>query len=399
MEAVTRASTALSAWFALHRRDLPWRVDLPAESGGFSVSEAAETDSQARPALRRDPYATWISEIMLQQTQVSTVIDYFNRWMRRFPDVGALAAAREEEVLEAWAGLGYYSRARNLLITARLVVERFGGRFPWRREDLMGLKGIGEYTAGAIASLAFNRPEPILDGNLVRVFSRLYGLDFLPDSRSGKSVYWDRARAWVESHDPAAVNEGLMELGATVCTPKNPDCGACPLAFACTALAAGSQNRLPPAKPRKDALDITGFVVVAIRGADASGGGEALLYRPRKPELLAGLLTFPVFTVPDLPSLQTAWKRLLPGMNAASFRPRPITISHSITHHRIRLRAVSAVFPAHGPIAAEASVAALPEGFLWAPVAELDRLLVSSLPRKIWKASKAVSPGSTLAGH
>lgn len=367
---VRSSAESLAAWFRANRRDLPWRAELPGAPSGASVEES-------EPFPRRDPYRTWISEIMLQQTQVSTVVDYFKRWVARFPDVAALAAAREEDVLEAWAGLGYYSRARNLLVTAGQVMGAHGGRFPWRREDLMALKGVGEYTAGAIASLAFNRPEPILDGNLVRVFSRLYGLDFLPDTRAGREAYWRWSKIWVESHEPALVNEGLMELGATVCLPKNPLCGACPLAAVCTAFAAGAQDRLPPAKPRKEAKDIAGMVVVARRNPEAP---EVLLYRPRKPELLAGLLTFPVLTAADMPSLKAAWARMLPGSEPPSFRPRAVTVTHSITHHRIKLRLVEGTYGEGMP------EIPLPEGFLWAPVAEVDRLLVSSLPRKIWKS-------------
>jgi A/G-specific adenine glycosylase len=392
-------SQALADWFASNRRDLPWRQELensisPEASAGAASGvgerataygppfDASSPDASSGPAPHRDPYRTWISEIMLQQTQVSTVVDYFNRWMKRFPDVVSLAAAEEGQVMEAWAGLGYYSRARNVLATARQVVGEFGGRFPWKRSELLSLKGIGEYTAGAIASLSFNRPEPILDGNLVRVFSRLYGLGFLPDTREGKAAYWDLARVWVESHEPALINEGLMELGATVCTPKNPDCAACPLSSDCIAFADGAQNRFPPAKPRKEALDINGFVVVAHRGGEGRGddGREILLYRPRKPELLAGLLTFPVVNVADLAALKAAWARLLPGWETSVLRPRPVTVTHSITHHRIKLRMVETA-PVPGKTEME-----LPEGFLWAPMADMDRLLVSSLPRKIWKS-------------
>ncbi len=367
---------ALATWFALHKRDLPWRAVLPLGTEDLSVREPA---SDFNPVPQRDPYATWISEIMLQQTQVSTVIDYFTRWMIRFPDVETLAAAGEKEVLEAWAGLGYYSRARNLLVTARTIAGEFGGKFPWQREGLMKLKGIGEYTAGAIASLAFNRPEPILDGNLIRVFSRLYGLPFLADTREGKAAYWNWARAWVHSHDPATVNEGLMELGATVCTPNQPNCDACPLTESCMAWKTGSQDRFPPAKPRKDTVDIAGFAVAAIRAAEGPGGGEVMMYRPRKPELLAGLLTFPVFTVSDLPSLRVAWSQTFPGLEAPTFRAYPTAVSHGITHHRIRLQVVSAAWTM------ETKSMPLPEGYLWAPLEDLDKLLVSSLPRKIWK--------------
>lgn len=377
-----KPAKALARWFQANQRDLPWRLALEVPDAGLVVREAAHpqvsSDRDALPSPRRDPYRTWISEIMLQQTQVSTVVDYYHRWMERFPDVAALAGAAEKEVLEAWAGLGYYSRARNVLATARKVMEDHGGAFPWRREDLLGLKGVGEYTAGAIASLAFNRPEPILDGNLVRVFSRLYALDFLPDGKEGKKAYWDLSRAWVEAHDAALVNEGLMELGALICTPRNPDCASCPLSAHCAAFKTSAQERFPPARSRKDSVDVAGFAVAAFR--EGKDGEEVLLYTPRKAERLAGLLTFPLFPVADLPALREAWRAGLPGLPKTALRPRAVTVTHSITHHRYRLRIVE------GRVEAGARTRSLPEGYAWAPVAGVERMLVSSLPKKIWKA-------------
>ncbi len=389
--ATTGPALALADWFVAHQRDLPWRAPAPGKRLDPPVREKAasypEADPSRRdlplpagsgPVPRRDPYRTWISEIMLQQTQVSTVVDYFRRWMKRFPDVSALAAAAEQDVLEAWAGLGYYSRARNVLATARKVVGDHGGRFPWRREDLLELKGIGEYTAGAIASLSFNLPEPILDGNLVRVFSRLYGLDFLPDSKEGKAAYWELARTWVLAGDPAIVNEGLMELGALICAPRKPDCENCPLRLHCTAFATGSQEGFPPVRSRKDSEEVSGFAVAAFRAG--TDGEEALVYTPRKGERLAGLLTFPLFQVPGLLALKVAWREAVPGLEEAVLRPRAKTITHSITHHRYRLGVVEAIMPDLG------TSEGLPDGYAWMPSRELDRLLVSSLPRKIWRA-------------
>ena len=343
---------------------------LLAEAGLLAETLAEPSD----PEPRRDPYRTWISEIMLQQTQVATVTEYFRKWMDRFPDVASLAAASEKEVLEAWAGLGYYSRARNVLATARQVESLYGGRFPWQRADLLSLKGIGEYTAGAIASLAFNRPEPILDGNLVRVFSRLYRLEFLPDTKDRKSVYWGLARIWAQSHAPALVNEGLMELGATICTPRNPRCEACPLVRFCHAHRDGSQDRLPPARARKAPVDIAAFAVAIYHG------DRVLLYRPRKPELLAGLLTFPMFAAADLRELRAAWHSVFPGFGGPMIRPRPAAFTHGITHHRLRIRLAETRLPA------EAASASLPEGYVWAGIEDVGQLLVSSLPAKIWKA-------------
>ena len=392
-----QSASDLVGWFRASARVLPWRTDQaswfrpdqaawgqPAlmvretPPGPLSVPGGPRSDaSGAALEPRRDPYRTWIAEIMLQQTQVATVIEYYRRWMDRFPDLASLASAAEEDVLGLWAGLGYYSRARNILATAREVVSSHGGEFPRQREKLLGFKGIGDYTAGAIASLAFNLPEPILDGNLVRVFSRIYGLDFLPDTAEGKKAYWDLARAWVQAREPALVNEGLMELGALVCTPKNPSCGVCPLAAYCLAKAEGRQEELPPAKARKEAEAIRGFAVI-LRRED-----EVLLYRPRKGELLAGLLTFPVFALDGahtMPALKKAWSDRLPGLPVPAFRPRPVTVTHSITHHQFRLRLAEAMLePGGGGLE-------WPDGYAWTDEARVEAALVSSFSTKIWTA-------------
>ena len=221
----------LRDWFKKNAAALPWRpIDLDA---------------------LRDPYAVWISETMLQQTQVSTVHDYFVKWMKRFPDIATLAKASEEEVFKYWQGLGYYSRARNILKTAKIIVKGVG--MPRTRKELEALPGIGAYTAGAILSLAYHEREAILDGNLVRIFSRLYALDFLPTDKNsaGKSpseIYWGYAREMADSPKAYMHNEALMELGRTVCKVKNPECRACPLRNACRAARENRTAEFPPAK-------------------------------------------------------------------------------------------------------------------------------------------------------
>ena len=232
----------LREWFKKNAADLPWRpADLDAP---------------------RDPYAVWISETMLQQTQVSTVREYFIRWMERFPDVETLAAAEESEVFRYWQGLGYYSRARNILKTAKIINQRKmdGSRrlrlqddnkatMPATRKELEALPGIGAYTAGAILSLAYHQQEAILDGNLVRIFSRLYALNFLPtESKDALKTYWDYAREVADSPKAYMHNEALMELGRTVCKVKNPDCEHCPLNSNCKAFAENRVSEFPPAK-------------------------------------------------------------------------------------------------------------------------------------------------------
>ena len=266
----------LREWFKANAAELPWRpADLDAP---------------------RDPYAVWISETMLQQTQVSTVRDYFTRWMKRFPDVETLAKADEAEVFKYWQGIGYYSRARNILKTAKIVCEnsldplRPASRMtevrkmPETRKELEALPGIGAYTAGAILSLAYHQREAILDGNLVRIFSRLYELDFLPTdkSRNGGSaseIYWEYAREVADSPKAYMHNEALMELGRTVCKTKSPLCETCPLHKECHAFLDGRTAEFPPAKKRTE-KSWHGTVLV-IESADekilAVNGGQKFL--------------------------------------------------------------------------------------------------------------------------
>ncbi len=259
MKAVRRA---LLAWYRRHRRDLPWR-------------------------RTRDPYAIWISETMLQQTRVETVIPYYERFLTRFPDVQALADAEPDEVMRHWAGLGYYGRARNLHAAARAVADEHGGRLPDDVEDLRALRGVGRYTAGAVASIAFDRPAPIVDGNVARVLARL--LEIRDDVRSAAVTarLWQEAERLVRGPHPGDLNQALMELGATVCTPRAPRCGACPVATHCGARAAGDPEALPVARKKAPALRVRAVCALLLRR------GRALAVR-RPPEgLLGGLWELP----------------------------------------------------------------------------------------------------------
>jgi len=266
----------LRSWFIKNAVALPWRhADLDA---------------------CRDPYAVWISETMLQQTQVSTVRDYFIRWMKRFPNIETLAKADEAEVFKYWQGLGYYSRARNILKTAKIVSGMTSPcGMPETRKELEALPGIGAYTAGAILSLAYHKREAILDGNLVRIFSRLYELDFLPTDKisekkctldpmvrglkSAAEIYWNFAREVADSPKAYMHNEALMELGRTVCKSKNPLCEECPLAKECKAFADGRTAEFPPTKKRTE-KSWHGTVLV-VESADekilAVNGGQKFL--------------------------------------------------------------------------------------------------------------------------
>lgn len=193
-----------------------------------------------------------VSELMLQQTQVVTVIPYFHRWMQRLPTVAALASASEPEVLKLWEGLGYYSRARNLHRAAKVIVAEHGGALPSTREQLLTLPGVGPYTAGAIASIAFDQPEPLVDGNVQRVLARLFAYRDDPRSKAGQTWLWETARSLVPGDRPGDFNSALMELGATVCTPKAPACPTCPLRKTCQANALGLQSQIPPPKKAKE---------------------------------------------------------------------------------------------------------------------------------------------------
>jgi A/G-specific adenine glycosylase len=208
-----RLRAALLAWFDRNRRELPWR-------------------------RTRDPYAIWLSEVMLQQTQVATVIPYWERFLARFPTVTALAEAPLDEVLSLWSGLGYYSRARNLHRAANEVVARHGGALPASHAALLALPGFGRYTAGAVASIAFGLPEPLVDGNVARVFSRACAIEGAPGDREREKKLWAEAARWVQGERPGELNQALMELGATVCTARSPRCGLCPLTV-CAWRAAG----------------------------------------------------------------------------------------------------------------------------------------------------------------
>jgi A/G-specific adenine glycosylase len=215
----------LLEWYGKQRRSLPWRAT-------------------------RDPYCIWVSEVMLQQTQVATVIGFYERWLRRFPDVAALAGADTEDVLRAWEGLGYYSRARNLQRAAREVVAQHGGRLPASVAALLSLPGIGRYSAGAIASIAFGADEPAIDGNIVRVLTRLFALSGDPKRAPLAGRLWELARALLPPGRAGDFNQALMELGATLCTPKSPRCSSCPLQRDCAALRADRVLDYPESAPR-----------------------------------------------------------------------------------------------------------------------------------------------------
>ncbi len=304
----------VSTWFANEARDLPWR--------------------HAAPDGRRDPYRSLVSEFMLQQTQVSRVLDHFEPFLERFPSVGALAQADEQSVLAAWSGLGYYRRARALHNAARAIVDRFDGVVPQGLDDLLSLPGVGPYTAGAIASMVFKQREPIVDGNVARVVLRLEGRALPVASRKAVALAWERARDLVEAaHDPAAFNEGLMELGATVCTPRAPKCGACPIAGACTARREGRQAEIPaPKVTRQRAVVFHTLLLVEDRA------GRVLLTRRPPDGLWAGMWCPPSIERPDRhasPEEASAWAGVPRAEPLAAF-------THHTTHLEVNLKVLGA---------------------------------------------------------
>jgi A/G-specific adenine glycosylase len=298
----------LLAWYRANRRDLPWR-------------------------RTRDPYAIWISEAMLQQTRVETVLPYYGRFLARFPDVASLAASSLEDVLGVWTGLGYYSRARNLHRAAQTMVERHGGALPDDPEALRALPGIGRYTAGAVASIAFDRPEPIVDGNVARVLARLHEIRDEIGGRDAQRRLWEEAAALAEGPDPGALNQALMELGATLCTPRAPRCIACPIMDECRARAAGDPESLPRKAPKARARAVEAAAGLLVRG------GRTLAVRRPDAGLLAGMWELPGGELEAGESASDALARTLAdrvGLEVAEARPLG-SVEHVFTHLRLRL--------------------------------------------------------------
>jgi A/G-specific adenine glycosylase len=295
-------ASALERWFSSNQRDLPWRNSY-------------------------DPYLVWVSEVMLQQTRMEVVLRYFEKFTRQFPDVNALAAAGESEVLAAWSGLGYYRRARMLWHGAREVVERFDGVIPRAIDDLLSIPGVGRYTAGAIASIAFDEKEAIVDGNVARVMSRIFEIDERVASPALMRRAWTEAANLVsESRSARAFNQSLMELGALVCTPQNPRCDSCPVERSCVARAKGRVDELPGKRLAKTTVSLT-IPLYAIR----DGRGRLLMRRE------SGRLMNDMY---HLPHGNTS---LLSGEPLNVTGTRLIgTFAHTVTTRRIEFRLFTA---------------------------------------------------------
>lgn len=260
---MTPLSTLLGDWYALNGRDLPWRQT-------------------------RDPYRIWLSEIILQQTRVAQGTAYYLRFVARYPCVASLAAASEDDVLKLWQGLGYYSRARNLHAAARTVVSRFGGIFPAAYDEVRSLPGVGDYTAAAICSAAYDAPYAVLDGNVFRVLSRLFDLDVPIDTAAGRKMFAGLAQSQLDAERPGLYNQAIMDFGALQCIPGQPSCGACPLEARCLARAAGTVVARPVKQGRSKVRERWFHYLHLVCG------GETLLHRRGAGDIWQGLYEFPL---------------------------------------------------------------------------------------------------------
>lgn len=308
---------ALVRWFQSHARDLPWRKTT-------------------------DPYAIWISEIMLQQTQVKTVLPYWKRWMEALPGIKPLAEAPSGRLHKLWEGLGYYSRVRNLQKAAQMIMQQHGGAFPRRFEDVIALPGIGPYTAGAICSIAYNQPTPIVDGNVSRVFTRLFAIPGDARERQANSRIWALAKRGVESAAGlgryvsrngallcSTFNQSLMELGATICTPRDPHCDVCPIVGHCRAHQKGAVSKYPALKSRPGTTALRYVAVLLERN------GRYLVRQRPTGVVNAHLWEFPNVRLTSSDKLPEAARNLL-GVQKAEFS-LAATVKHTITRYRITL--------------------------------------------------------------
>jgi A/G-specific adenine glycosylase len=315
-----------------------------------------------------DPYRVWLSEVMLQQTRVEAVKPYYARWLERFPTLAALAEAPLDEVLKAWEGLGYYSRARNLHRAVREVAERYGGRVPDDPADFRALPGVGRYTAGAVMSIAFGRAEPLVDGNVRRVFAR-----WTDDPDPREAELWAMAEALVPGERPGDLNQAIMELGATVCTPRAPRCGVCPVRDFCAAYAAGTQEERP--LPRKAKPLPREEEAVAVVERD----GLLLLSRRPTDARLGGLWEFPSTPIAPGESAAAAAERGVRerlGIEIRALEPLAV-VEHTFTHVRVAYRALRCAWLAGEGEPRDDGV------FAWVPPEALERYALPLAQKRI----------------
>ncbi len=358
-----RIAASLLSWWDEGHADLPWRES-------------------------RDPYVIWVAEVMLQQTQIKTVIPYFQSWLSRFPNVQALAEAHLDDVLKAWQGLGYYGRARNLHAAAREVVASHGGQLPRTVAELRKLKGIGRYTAGAIASIAFDQAVPIVDGNVTRILSRLTDLSADISKTSTQKQLWQLAADLVPEGRPGDFNQALMELGQQVCLPAAPKCSICPLASVCLARQRGTVLERPVRPPRKNLphFDVVAGIIWQNGRAASAGPAEARFLIAQRPldGLLGGLWEFPGGKQEaGEGSAQALRREIMEELGMAIEVGQHLTsINHAYTHFRITLRAYHARHVAGRP--QNLGVA----DHAWVKLAELERYAFAVTDLKIIAALK-----------
>ena len=340
----------LLKWYAEHQRDLPWRRS-------------------------QNPYRVWVSEVMLQQTQVATVEPYFRRFLKAFPTVKKLAAADDQDVLRLWEGLGYYRRARQLHAAAKTIVAEHRGRFPQDVETLQTLPGIGRYTAGAIASIAYDQRAPILEANTIRLLSRLIGFRDDPTKRLGQRVLWQTAEDVLPRKDIARFNQALMELGSLVCTPTSPRCDNCPVASLCVAFESGLAEVIPRTAQRKKFVDVTEAAVVVRKN------GQILLRQCPEGQRWAGLWDFPRFELQSEGPLfvRDELVHKVRAQTGVVVRPGPLlkTIKHGVTRHRITLQCYTARYLS-GRISRRRG-----GNLHWTRPAQLDAFPLSTTGRKL----------------
>jgi A/G-specific adenine glycosylase len=341
----------LLQWYRENQRDLPWRKV-------------------------KDPYAVWISEVMLQQTQVQTVIPYYLRFLLHYRDITALANAETEQLLRLWAGLGYYSRARNLHKAARVVVERFGGEFPTSYEDVLSLPGIGRYTAAAILSIAFDQPYAVVDGNVARVLARLLRIEGDVRHTKAQQSLWAAAQRLLPSRNPGDFNQAIMELGATVCAPRQPSCSLCPWQADCLARREGLQEILPVKRKRPAVRKLTQAAIV-IRHR-----GRYFIVRRSEQRVLQDFWEFPGTELRQTENLYdalTRWIQRTYGLRVNDLEWF-MTVKHAITVRRIELR----VF--HGELRPNSSSAIKRKHGRWVSFRDMDRYPFASASRQILEA-------------
>jgi A/G-specific adenine glycosylase len=345
---MNRLASKLLAWYHANKRALPWRGDPSA-------------------------YAVWISEIMLQQTRVETVIPYFEKWMSLFPDVQTLAQASEQDVLNAWEGLGYYSRARNLHRAAKIMAEQHGGEIPRDLGALRRLPGIGRYTLGAIASIAFGLDVAALEGNIKRVYARIFDVDEPVDSTAGEKILWELAEQNLPEGHAGDYNQALMDLGATICVPKNPRCLICPVMKLCEARLNGTQDLRPVKTPKKEVPHYVHAAAVIVER------GRVLLSRRPSNGLLGGMWEFPNGRVSgeparELPKALRAGYSLRLRLKREAHQPREWgRVQHGYSHFTVTVH----VFPCE--------LAARPNGtnLKWVSLKNLEDYPMGKIDRQI----------------